>query len=80
MNSKEASNVVEAALNKVLSEMPDYEEGDLLVEWVLIAYVANPDDEKNSAYPMLFSNGEMPTYRARGLLQTGLMSLEVPSE
>lgn len=66
---------IEKVLNEVMFEMEDHEEGDLLVDWVVIGYVANPDDEKNSAYPMLFSNGDMPTYRARGLLETGLIFL-----
>jgi hypothetical protein len=70
MSMKESSDKVEAVLNTVLAEMEDYEEGDILVEWVVVAYVANPDDTKNSAYPMLYSNGEMPTHRVRGLLAT----------
>lgn len=71
----EVSDKIEAVLNEVLTKEDDYEEGDILVEWVVIAYVTNPDSEKESAYPMLFSNGEIPTYRARGLLTTGLMYL-----
>jgi hypothetical protein len=76
MESHETSTVIEKALNSVLSEQEDWEEGDLLVEWAVIAYVANPNSEKGSAYPMFFSNGELPTYRARGLFTTGLKYLE----
>jgi len=75
MDSKEVSDKVEAVLNELLSEMEDHEEGDLLVDWVLVTYVTNPDKEKKSAYPMLWSNGEIPVYRALGLLRIGLMSL-----
>lgn len=72
---REDSTKIEKVLQEVMFEMDDSEEGDLLIEWVVVAYVTNPDDEKNSAYPMLYSNGEMPTYRARGLLETGLIML-----
>jgi hypothetical protein len=41
----------------------------------LIAYVTNPDKEKGSAYPMYYSNGDIPTYRARGLLATAMLYL-----
>jgi hypothetical protein len=78
MDNKEMSNVVEAALNSVVPEMEDYIEGDLLVEWVVVAYVTNPDVEKASAYPILYSNGHIPSHRAIGLLRNGLRHLEVP--
>jgi hypothetical protein len=80
LTGKEASDLVEAALNQAIQSNTDHEDGDLLLDWVLIAYVSNPDAEKRSGYPMLFSNGDMPTYRARGLLTTALMNLEVPEE
>lgn len=76
MSAKDASNKVESAINSVLPEMEDHAEGDLLVDWVLVAYVTNPDNENQSAYPMLWSNGEMPVYRAIGLLRVGLMGLQ----
>ncbi len=72
---KAASDRIEQTLNEVLPTLEDHEEGDLLVEWMLIAYVDNADQEKESAYPMLYSNGNMPTYRARGLLATALNDL-----
>ena len=72
---KKNADKVEKLLQEVISDMEDTEDGDLLLDWIVIAYVDNPDDEKNSAYPMLYSNGEMPTYRARGLLDTGLVLL-----
>jgi hypothetical protein len=80
MEAKEVSNRVESVLNEVLSEYEDHEDGDILVDWIVVAYVTNPDSEKESAYPMLFSNGEMPTYRARGLLTTGLVYLNTNGE
>jgi hypothetical protein len=75
MNPKEVSDKVEAVLNAHLSEMEDHAEGDILVDWVMVAYVTNPDSERQSAYPLLWSNGEIPVYRAIGLLRVGLMSL-----
>jgi hypothetical protein len=72
---KKNSDKVEKVLAEVMFEMDDNEEGDLLIDWIVIGYVTNPDDEKASAYPMLYSNGVMPTYRARGLLETGLYYL-----
>lgn len=76
MEDKDFSDKIEVALRDVISEMEDYEEGDILVDWVVVAYVTNADKEKAGAYPMLFSNGEMPHYRARGLLVTGLENLK----
>lgn len=75
MDRKENSDKIEKVLAEVMFEMEDHEAGDLLVDWIVVAYVTNPDNEKESAYPMLYSNGEMPTYRARGLLATGLKFL-----
>lgn len=75
MANNEASDLIEVALNKALQHIEGHEDGDLLVEWVLVAYVANPDEEKGGGYPMLYSNGNIPTYRARGLLETGLIRL-----
>jgi hypothetical protein len=71
----EVSDLVETVLNRALSCMEDHEEGDILVDWVVVAYVTNPDKEKRSGYPMLFANGEMPDYRARGLLHTALLTI-----
>lgn len=76
MTDKEASNLVESAISQALESVEDHEEGDILVEWVVIAYVSNPDEGGTNGYPMLFSNGEIPTYRARGLLTTALMKLQ----
>lgn len=76
MANNEASDLVEAALNEALKTMEDHDDGDLLVEWVVVAYVSNPNEEKLSGYPMIYSNGNIPTYRARGLLTTGLLGLE----
>ncbi len=54
----------------------DYEEGDVLVDWVLVAFAVNHNDEKGHSYPTLFSNGDLPKYRARGLLATALINLD----
>jgi hypothetical protein len=80
MANDNASDLVELALNEAITQLDGYEDGDLLVEWVLVAYTTNPDKESASAYPMLYSNGELPTYRARGLLATGLKMLDFVQE
>lgn len=81
MDKVEASGEVEQVLNKVISELDGWEEGDMLVDWIVIAYTSNPDSEKQDAYPMLFANGDMATYRARGLLTTGMLYLDaIPLE
>ena len=80
MERKEASDVIETALNSVLSENEEWEDGDILIEWAVIAYVDNPQSEKGTAYPMFFSNGEIPGYRARGLFLTGLEYLKIEEE
>jgi len=72
---KETSDKIEAVLNSVLPELDDHRDGDILVDWVVVAYVTNPDEDEKSAYPMLFSNGRMPTYRAMGLLRIGQVSM-----
>lgn len=71
-----ASDIVEKALNEVIHLIEDHEDGDILIDWVVVAYVANADTEKTSGYPMIFSDGNMPTYRARGLLTTALLKLD----
>lgn len=75
MANNEASDMIEAVLNEAIKSNEDHDAGDLLVDWVVVAYVTNPDKEKGSGYPMFYSNGDMPGYRARGLLTTGLMYL-----
>lgn len=73
--ASEASDLIEEALNKAMQLNEDYEEGDIIIDWVLVSFAANPDVDKSNAYPTFFSNGEIPTYRARGLLTTALMHL-----
>lgn len=72
MYSKESSDIIEKALNEVMRMDEDWEEGDMLVEWATIGYIANPDSDKSSAYPIFYSTGEMPVHRARGLFTTAL--------
>jgi hypothetical protein len=70
--NNEASDMIEAALNEAIKTSEDHDDGDFLVDWVVVTYVTNPDEEKGSGYPMFFSNGNLPNYRSRGLLSTGL--------
>jgi hypothetical protein len=76
MANSEASDKIEAVLNEVISLNPSYEEGDMLLDWIVIGFTGNPDKEKTNAYPMFHPNGTTPTYRATGLLMTGLTLLE----
>ena len=76
MTDRDVSSEIESAISKVMATQEGYQEGDLLVEWVVVAYVTNPDKEEGDAYPIFYSNGEIPTYRARGLLHTGLKLME----
>lgn len=76
MTDKEASDLIEAALNQVIASLEDYEEGDILGDWILVAHTSNPEAVKGESYPMFFSNGHMATYRARGLLSTAQVYLE----
>lgn len=71
MTNEEVSRVIEDAFSKVMPEIEGYEEGDLLIDWVLIAAVTNPNDDSGYAYPMFFMNGEAPAYRTLGLFATG---------
>ena len=78
MANDKASDTIEAALNTVLDQLPDYQVGDQIIDWVLVAYAANPapeneEEETGGSYPMLFTNGQMPDYRALGLMQMGMM-------
>lgn len=70
MANSPASDIVEEAIQKALPMMGDYKEGDILVDWVVVAYCANADNETGGAYPMLYSTGSMPEYKALGLLNT----------
>lgn len=81
MSNDKTSDVIEAAINSVLDQDDDYEEGDMVIEWVAIAYVTNPSkNDGTSAYPMWYSNGTMPTHTARGLYLTGLKFLDNVTE
>jgi hypothetical protein len=70
---EEASNIVEKALQEAITMMDGYDDGDILVEWALVAYVTNVSNEENSeVYPTMFSNGSMATHRAVGLFHAGI--------
>ena len=71
----EASNTVEQAIVSTMHMAKGYEEGDILLDWALVAYIANPDREKGGGIQTLYPNGEIPHYRARGLFHAGLESL-----
>jgi hypothetical protein len=76
MTGQEASAIIEEALNRVLTSNEDHDENDLLIDWVVIGFCDNSDPDKGYSYPMFFSNGEIPKYRSRGLLNTALLELE----
>jgi len=71
------SDKIETVLREVIAEGEDFEPGDILLDWVVVCYAENPDREKGSSYPTFYANGLMPTYRARGLLKTGLMEISL---
>ncbi len=79
MANNHYSDGIEKAILEAMTSNEDYKEGDMLVEWVVISYAANPDED-TVAYPMFFSNGNMPTYRARGLLHTGLKMIDADDD
>jgi hypothetical protein len=76
MANSETSDTIEAAIEQCIDKIPGYTDGDVLGDWVLICYVANPDEEKGGGYPRFLANGNMPNYRLRGLLDTGLKKLD----
>lgn len=76
MDNNEASDLIELALNEAMKSSEDYREGDVIVDWVLVGFTTHPDVEEGYSYPTFYSNGEMPHYRARGLLMTALLNLE----
>jgi hypothetical protein len=76
MTPEEASDMIEATLNQVIQSNEGHEDGDMIVDWVMVAYVTNPDEYKTSGYPMFVSNNDMPSYRVRGLLVTALKKFD----
>jgi hypothetical protein len=77
MTAKEVSDKIEEAINQVISEFGDYREGDLLGDWVLVAHTSNPDKDKGGSYNMIYSNGDIATYKAKGLLSTAMVYLDL---
>lgn len=75
MEINEPSDLIERALTEAITSFEDYEEGDFLVEWVVVAYVANPNVDTHS-YPQMYSNGNIPRHRAIGLLNIALQGLQ----
>lgn len=75
MEHKEKSDLIEKAIREAMIDSEDFEEGDILIDWVVIGYATNPDKEKESVYPMFMSNGDIPTYRVVGLLAVALKNL-----
>lgn len=74
MANNESSDRIEAALVEALKDHDMSEEGDILGDWLIIGHCANPGLATHG-YPMLFSNGNVPTHVARGLLETGMLML-----
>ncbi len=82
MANDEASDLIEAALNEAfkLNFYDDLKEGDILNEWMLIGHLSNVNESDGHAYPILYSNGSMPTHVVRGLLYTALKLLDDPDD
>lgn len=81
MNNIEASALIEVAFEQALKLVfEDHRVGDLLQSWVIIGHVANIDSDEGDGYPMMFSNGRVPTHVARGLLHTGMKMLNDETE
>lgn len=71
-----ASDRIEQALSVSMAEFDDFEEGDIITEWITVVCMTNPNTGRTAAYPMFFSSGAMPVHVARGLLHTGLKHLD----
>ena len=71
---EDASNIIEEAINKACEISEGHEDGDILIEWALVAYITNPNRpvDTQEVYPVFYSNGNMPTHRAVGLFQAGI--------
>lgn len=82
MNAKEASDIIEKAIQEAIMGMGYYHPDDMLVEWALICYVANPDDPGKSCYPEFYSDGSIAHHKAIGLHNVALKHLhdEEPTE
>lgn len=76
MANNEESDLIEVAVSEAIKSMDDHRDGDILVEWVVLGYVTNPDREEGDAHPVLVSNGLIPTHHAIGLLRKALFKLE----
>lgn len=75
MANNKSSNIIEAALNEVISNTTGNESGDIVVDWILVAYVANTDEGKGEGIATYVSNGYLPSYKAIGLLRSALQQL-----
>jgi hypothetical protein len=73
--SDKASQILETAINTVLQENEDYVEGDLLMDWVVICYVDNADEDAKLGYPRFVSNNSLPPHRLLGLLEYAAFDL-----
>lgn len=71
MDHKEASDIIEAAINSALPANEDYRETDMLLDWVVVGFVDSPDSD-TCAYPIFVRDSNMPTYKLRGLLEHAL--------
>lgn len=72
MANNPGTDLIEEAFEKALNiKFDEYVEGDMLVEWVIVGFVSNLEATTNG-YPVLVSNGNMPSHHLRGLLHTAL--------
>lgn len=71
---EKASDIIERAIEEACKISDGHEDGDILIEWALVAYVTNPNRpiENQEVYPVFYANGTMPTHRAVGLFQAGI--------
>ena len=77
MNDKQISDIIEEALRRALALNEDHEEGDLVDDWICVAYVTNPEKEKGGGVAIFLANGVMPEYRAKGLLIQAKQDLDI---
>lgn len=72
MANNRGSDLIEAALNEAIKDLDGHDDSDILMDWVVVCFVTSPDKETGNGYPTLYSNGELPNYRAKGLLVQAL--------
>lgn len=61
-----------AALQEELEEADDFEQGDVVVEFITVAVFQNFETGKSGTFIMTSNDETFPSYRAKGLLLDGL--------